>query len=90
MRWGRLYYCTAAGGYEERVVDIDDDARRAAGEFAATLGDALGEGFLPAAPGARECEWCDYRRVCGPYEEQRVAIKPRARLDSLRRLRATP
>jgi ATP-dependent helicase/nuclease subunit B len=90
VRWGRLYYCTAAGGYEERVVDIDDDARRAASKFSATLGEALGEGFLPAAPGARECEWCDYRRVCGPYEEQRVAIKPRARLDSLRRLRATP
>jgi len=25
---GRLYYCTAAGGYEERVVEINDEARR--------------------------------------------------------------
>jgi len=49
---------------------------------------ALGAGFLPAAPDLRECEWCDYRRVCGPYEERRSAIKPRARLESLLRLRA--
>ena len=26
---GRLYYCTAAGGYEERVVEINDEARAA-------------------------------------------------------------
>ena len=26
---GRLYYCTAAGGYEERVVPLDGAARRA-------------------------------------------------------------
>ncbi len=85
---GRLYYCTAAGGYEERIVAVDDAARTAEREFAAIVGQALSDGFLPAAPAERECEWCDYRRVCGPYEERRVKdVKPHARLEALTRLR---
>jgi RecB family exonuclease len=85
---GRLYYCTAAGGYEERVVAVDDAARAAEAEFAAIVGQALSDGFLPAAPAERECQWCDYRRVCGPYEERRVKdVKPRTRLEALTRLR---
>lgn len=97
---GRLYYCTSAGGYEERVVTIDDAARKAIADFTEIFGEALEEGFLPAAPGdTRECEYCDYRRVCGPYEHIRVkyktsediksAAKSEAsrRLDNLRRLR---
>ena len=73
---GRLYYCTAAGGYEERVVTIDATARGAAADFTAIIGRALAEGFLPAAPAdARECDYCDYRRVCGPYEHPRVKYK---------------
>ena len=85
---GRLYYCTAAGGYEERVVAVDEAARAAEAEFAAIVGQALSDGFLPAAPAERECQWCDYRRVCGPYEERRVKdVKPHARLEALARLR---
>jgi CRISPR/Cas system-associated exonuclease Cas4 (RecB family) len=84
---GRLYYCTAAGGYEERIVEIDEAARKSAREFIAIVNDALTTGFLPAAPDVRECDWCDYRRICGPYEERRSAIKPKARLAALKRLR---
>ncbi len=84
---GRLYYCTATGGYEERVVEIDERARIAARDFATIVREALEAGFLPAAPDARECDWCDYKRVCGPYEERRVAMKPKARLASLKKLR---
>jgi ATP-dependent helicase/nuclease subunit B len=87
---GRLYYCTAAGGYEERVVEINDEAREAARKFVATVKESLEKGFLPAAPDARECDWCDYKRVCGPYEERRSKIKPKARLDALTRLRSMP
>jgi len=85
---GRLYYCTAAGGYEDRVVAIDEEARASLRDFAAILSSALASGFLPAAPDKGECEWCDYRRVCGPYEERRASLKPEARLAELRRLRA--
>lgn len=84
---GRLYYCTATGGYEERVVEINDEARRSAREFVSIIKESLETGFLPAAPDDRECEWCDYKRVCGPYEERRSRIKPKARLNRLHRLR---
>jgi ATP-dependent helicase/nuclease subunit B len=84
---GRLYYCSSRGGYEERVVPLDDSARAAAREFAATVAGAIADGFLPAAPVAGGCRWCDYRMVCGPYEEMRVALKPAARLSALERLR---
>jgi ATP-dependent helicase/nuclease subunit B len=87
---GRLYYCTAAGGYEERVVEINDEARRAARDFVAIINESLEAGFLPAAPDDRECDWCDYKRVCGPYEERRSLIKPSARLKSLKKLREMP
>ena len=85
---GRLYYCTAAGAYEDRITTIDEGARTSLREFAAILSDALESGFLPAAPGKGECQWCDYRRVCGPYEERRTSFKPDTRLKELRRLRA--
>jgi CRISPR/Cas system-associated exonuclease Cas4 (RecB family) len=89
---GRLYYCTAAGGYEERVVAIDAAARDSAASFVRTLGNALSAGFMPAAPGDRECEYCDYRRVCGPYEEIRLRHKigasgTKTRLSELTKLR---
>ena len=87
---GRLYYCTATGGYEERVVEINDQARDAARKFAAIIKESLEAGFFPAAPDDRECEWCDYKRVCGPYEERRSRMKPKARLGSLNRLREMP
>jgi CRISPR/Cas system-associated exonuclease Cas4 (RecB family) len=72
---GRLYYCTAAGSYEDRTVALDDAARGAVDDFTRILDGALDSGFLPAAPGERECEYCDYRIVCGPYEEMRVRRK---------------
>jgi ATP-dependent helicase/nuclease subunit B len=87
---GRLYYCTAAGGYEERTVEINAEARKSARDFAAILNEALQAGFMPAAPGDRECNWCDYKRVCGPYEERRSRMKPEARLKRLKELRLMP
>jgi ATP-dependent helicase/nuclease subunit B len=97
---GRLYYCTSAGGYEERVVEIDRKqngggaasatARDAAGGVVAAIGAALGEGLFPAAPGKGECVWCDYRMVCGPHEELRTGRKPPARIKRLAQLREMP
>jgi ATP-dependent helicase/nuclease subunit B len=87
---GRLYYCTATGGYEQRVVALDERSRAAAGAVAEVLERALTEGFLPAAPVERGCTYCDYRSVCGPYEEVRVKRKPSERLGDLARLRGMP
>jgi RecB family exonuclease len=87
---GRLYYCTAVGAYTERVVPLDDVSRAAAATVITTVGRALADGFLPAAPAKDACRWCDYRPVCGPYEDIRTPRKPPERLADLERLRQTP
>jgi len=84
---GRLYYCTTAGNFAQRVVDLDDGARAAARTVAETIGAALDAPFLPAAPDRGACRWCDYRPVCGPYEERRVARKYQPDLAALHKLR---
>jgi len=87
---GRLYYCTLAGGFEEREVELNDAAREKVMAVIKIIGDALETGFFPAAPDERECQWCDYRMLCGPYEQRRSSMKPPARLMALRKLRALP
>src|SRR5207244_13243834 len=87
---GRLYYCTADGGYEERVVPLDEHNRRLAGDVVATIGRALATGFLPAMPAKGACRWCDYRSVCGPHEETRTMRKPLGPIADLTRLRSFP
>jgi ATP-dependent helicase/nuclease subunit B len=84
---GRLYYSTSNGDFKNVVMPLDDEARRAADDVAKTIGQALEEGFLPAAPAERGCEWCDYKPVCGPYEEQRVKKKRQDKLQPLLQLR---
>ena len=73
---GRLYYCTSAGGFAERDGRRSTTRRaRRRGPWRRPSARALDEPFLPAAPDADACRWCDYRPVCGPYEELRVARK---------------
>jgi CRISPR/Cas system-associated exonuclease Cas4 (RecB family) len=87
---GRLYYCTSTGGFSEVVVALDQSTRDAALVVAETIGDALGRPFLPAAPADRQCQWCDYRPVCGSDEERRTSRKPKERLEPLLTLRGLP
>ena len=74
---GRLSYCTAAGGFSVRSVPLSRDARRASEVLARTLERALDpeQAFLAALPKERGCAWCDFRVVCGPYEEVRTRRK---------------
>jgi CRISPR/Cas system-associated exonuclease Cas4 (RecB family) len=85
---GRLYYATAAGGFETIEIPLDDEARAAAQEVAGTIGAAIDEGFFPAAPAPDACASCAYRAVCGPYEEIRIEKKSPERLARLAALRA--
>jgi hypothetical protein len=87
---GRLYYCTLAGGFEQREVELNDAARQSANTVIKIVGDALQTGFLPAAPDDRECQWCDYRMLCGPNEQLRSSKKREDRLVALRQLRVLP
>jgi CRISPR/Cas system-associated exonuclease Cas4 (RecB family) len=84
---GRLYYCTAAGEFKRVPVPLDQEARDAAKLVATTIGGAIQEGFLPAAPAKDACRYCDFRPVCGPYEETRTKRKQQARLKPLVELR---
>jgi ATP-dependent helicase/nuclease subunit B len=86
----RLYYCTRAGGFSERVVPLSEEARARGPEVLAVIDRAIEAGFLPAAPRARACGICDFRDVCGPREETRITLKDQVRLDPLRVLREWP
>ena len=87
---GRLYYCTADGYFQERMIPLDEVSRAHAGTAIGVVGRALAEGFLPAAPRKDACRWCDYLQVCGPHEESRTARKPKDRIADLINLRELP
>jgi ATP-dependent helicase/nuclease subunit B len=87
---GRLYFCTSRGGFATLEVPLDDPARASALQVANTIGVAIADAFLPAYPAKDECACCDYRVVCGPHEERRVALKPRGGMEPLIALRGAP
>jgi CRISPR/Cas system-associated exonuclease Cas4 (RecB family) len=84
---GRLYYCTAAGNFTRVPIPLTEEARSAAKLVAKTIGDAIQTGFLPAAPAKDACKYCDFRPVCGPYEEIRTKKKAQDKLKPLKELR---
>jgi len=86
----RLYYCTRAGGFSERLVPLSAEARSRGTEVLAVIDRAIAAGFLPAAPRARACGICDFRDVCGPHEETRIRLKDQAQIEELRALRDWP
>lgn len=87
---GRLYYCTHAADFADVTIPLDIQAREGAMAVATTIGGALNEAFLPAAPKAKACDYCDFRPVCGPYEETRTRMKKNDRLKPLEELRKRP
>ncbi|CAN5775158.1 hypothetical protein BH24ACI5_BH24ACI5_09410 [soil metagenome] len=87
---GRLFFCTATGGFTERDIPINEANTRAGLEALEIVDRAIELGFLPAAPNKGACAWCDFRPVCGPYEEMRVAGKSQDRLGDLAALREKP
>jgi CRISPR/Cas system-associated exonuclease Cas4 (RecB family) len=87
---GRLFYCTAPGGFTDHQIPIDEANRHAGLEALEIIDRAIELAFLPAAPADRACTWCDFRAVCGPHEQERVKVKPRERLGDLEALRGMP
>jgi CRISPR/Cas system-associated exonuclease Cas4 (RecB family) len=86
----RLFFCTTAGGYKVRPVALLPQARRAGVEALEIIDRAIELGFLAAAPNERACAWCDFRPVCGPHEELRIARKSSEPLRDLIELRSRP
>lgn len=87
---GRLYFCTRKGDYKDVQIRYTPEARDTLMSVLHTIDDAVATGFLPAAPKAEACEYCDYRIVCGPYEVERTARKRKDRLQGLVQLRELP
>jgi CRISPR/Cas system-associated exonuclease Cas4 (RecB family) len=87
---GRLFYCTAAGGFAEHPVPLTESTRRAGLEALEIIDRAIELGFLPPAPAERACTWCDFRPVCGPDEPEHLRRKPADPLGDLLSLRSRP
>jgi CRISPR/Cas system-associated exonuclease Cas4 (RecB family) len=83
----RLFFCTERGGYQSFEIPINDYTRESLKRVVGLIDQAIAEGFLPAAPRARACQYCDYRPICGPYEETRIHRKATDRLSVLTELR---
>jgi hypothetical protein len=86
----RLFFCTSAGGFRERTVLLDERARRHALAVLERIDAAVEAAFLPPAPRDGACARCDFRAVCGPYEEERVKYKAAEGLAPLREIRRLP
>ena len=84
---GRLSYCTAAGRFAERPVELNAVARTNADAVLRVIDAHIGAAALVPAPKPDACARCDFREVCGPYEELRIARKPQDRLAQLYSLR---
>ncbi len=69
---------------------LDGLARSAAKTVADAVSDALTKGMLPAAPAPKECVYCDFREVCGPYEEVRTKKRDPKALPLLAAVRELP
>ena len=87
---GRLSYCTQRGQYKDFTIPLNQKARELAAQAMRTIDGAIEHGFLPPAPRTGTCDTCDFRPVCGPYEETRTRRKPADRLEDLTDLRRQP
>jgi CRISPR/Cas system-associated exonuclease Cas4 (RecB family) len=83
----RLFFCTASGGFAEHVLEVNDDVRQQGLQVLEIIDRAVGKGNLPPAPREKACSWCDFRSVCGPYEETRAGRKDQGNLRDLKLLR---
>jgi ATP-dependent helicase/nuclease subunit B len=72
---GRLLYATQRGEYKHAEIAITDRSRAFLAKLLGNIDGSIAQGFLPPAPQKEACGNCDYRPVCGPYEELRFAKK---------------
>ena len=74
---GRLLYATQRGEYQHAQIAITDRSRAILAKLLHNIDGSIAQGFLPPAPQKEACGHCDYRPVCGPYEEFRSSKKNR-------------
>lgn len=86
---GRLLYATQRGNYTLIQIPLDARARQFVARLLEDIDSMIAGGFLPPAPAKDACSICDYRIVCGPYEDRRFQKKDSRddRLDALYEIR---
>jgi ATP-dependent helicase/nuclease subunit B len=87
---GSLFFCTQRGDFSTVDIPLNAQSRQRVAQVLETVDRFVEDGFLPAAPQAGACAFCDYRPVCGPYEEQRSKRKLPERLEPLVNIRNLP
>ncbi len=85
---GTLLFATQRGGYKSFECKNDERGGRELQLVLVTIDRMIENGFVPAAPQAKACDYCDYQAVCGPREPLRVARKHREELDPLNEIRS--
>jgi CRISPR/Cas system-associated exonuclease Cas4 (RecB family) len=70
---GRLYYATTDGAYQDVHIPLTPQSRRIGVEVLEIIDRAIEIGFLAPVPREKACSWCDFRPVCGPTAQDRVA-----------------
>jgi CRISPR/Cas system-associated exonuclease Cas4 (RecB family) len=79
----RLYHATLRANFRSAPINVPNQYTERVLE---AIDHAVGEGLLPANPREEACDQCNYRSICGPYEEQRVKRKPKdAALEFIRK-----
>ncbi len=90
VEYGQLFYCTRRGGYQRQRVALHSGTCGKLKQVLEAVDRNLEKGFLPAAPRKDACRYCDFRPVCGPYEEVRIQRKDERQLVDLSELRKLP
>ena len=90
VQTSRLFFCTLPGGFASRPVSLGPGERRQGIEVLEIVDRAIEAGELLPAPRKGACGWCDFREVCGPWEEKRLDWKDSAKLGDLLALRRMP
>ncbi len=85
---GRLLFATQRGGYQAFDCKLDERGTRELQVVLVNIDRMIEDGFLPAAPQKKACEYCDYPSVCGPRENLRIERKSRDELDLLNDVRS--
>jgi CRISPR/Cas system-associated exonuclease Cas4 (RecB family) len=85
-----LSYATLRENYAEVRIPIHLESRTRIAHVLETIDRWIDRGFLPAAPRPDACTGCEYRPVCGPYEEMRLREKSEPELHDLLEIRSRP
>ena len=80
---GRLFFASQRGGYHQMSIQVNDRARQFLARLLQNIDASICSGFLPPVPEREGCSFCDYRLVCGPYEELRTSRHKDRRDDRL-------